>query len=174
MGKNELFIKIHRPIIKLASEIPSKGNYILMGNHPNKNDPQLVASIAPNIIFIDQGNDFNYHGLKKINSNLKLENNCVNNLRESFLALIEGNVLCAFPEGVLNNTDELEPFLIGTMDLAIRSRTTIIPFAITGDYNIFSKNNLTIETGLPFSACDMKKEELEKHLKNEIKILMKR
>ena len=52
MGKSDLFIKIHRPIIELASSIPSEDNLILMGNHPHRLDPLLVSSFFIDLLIV--------------------------------------------------------------------------------------------------------------------------
>ena len=172
MGKSDLFIKIHRPIIELAANIPSKENLILMGNHPHKLDPLLVSSLAPKITIVRNIDEKGSCYYKTINCDLNQKN--MGNLSNLFIALIEENVLCIFPEGEINSSDELKPFQAGAMTLAIKSKSKVMPFAITGDYNLFSKDHLTIRVGESFDAEDMKEEELERYLKNKILELKKK
>ena len=62
----------------------------------------------------------------------------------------------------------------GAMTLAIRSKSKIMPFAITGSYNLFSNDRLTIRVGDAFEIEGMKEKELEKCLKNKILELKKK
>ena len=166
MGKCELFIKIHRPIIKLASEIPSNENLILMGNHPNKLDPMLINSVVSNVIFVKDDSLIKTRLIKTIDCDLKSK--YMGSMAGAFITLIEKNILCIFPEGEINNEDELKPFVPGAMTLATKSKTNIIPFAITGSYNLIKGDKLKISFGDMFSAAGMNNEELEEYLKNKI------
>ena len=96
------------------------------------------------------------------------------NLSNLFIALIENNVLCIFPEGEINDSDELKKFMKGAMTLAVRSKSKIMPFAITGSYNLFTKDRLTIRVGESFETEGMKEKELEGYLKNKILELKKK
>ncbi len=172
MGRKELFVKIHHPIIKLAHEIPSKDNLILMGNHPNKLDPLLLSCLSPNMTFVKQGRDIDYMLLKTVHC--ELEKTQLAGMSQAFISLLEQNVLCLFPEGEINDSDELKPFLPGSMVLAKRSKANIMPFAITGSYNLFKGDRLKINVGEPFVAENMEVDELEECLRNKIYELKKK
>ena len=172
MGRKELFIKIHRPIINLAREIPSRDNLILMGNHPNKLDPLLLSCLSPNMSFIRQGNNIDFMLLKTIDCDLNKTRTA--DISNAFISLLEQNVLCLFPEGEVNNSDELKPFLPGSLVLAKRSRADIMPFAITGSYNLFKGDRLRINVGEPFVADNMEIDELEECIRNKIYELKKK
>lgn len=172
MGRRELFIKIHHPIIKLASKIPSKDNLILMGNHPNKLDPLLLSCLSPNIKFATQGKDKDYMFVKTVDCNLKSTQ--LAHMANAFISLLEQNVMCLFPEGEINSEEELKPFLPGALVLAKRSGAKIMPFAITGSYNLFKNDPLKINVGEPFIANTMDESELDNYLRNKIYELKKK
>lgn len=57
-----------------------------------------------------------------------------------------------FPEGTRNRTkNDLLPFKIGAVYLAKETNATIIPFAISGDFKIRSKNTI-LRFGTPFKV----------------------
>ena len=172
MGKSDLFIKIHRPIIELASSIPSEDNLILMGNHPHRLDPLLVSSLSPKMMVVKNDDEKGSSLYRSINCDLT--KNSMGNLSNLFIALIENNVLCIFREGEINDSDELKKFMKGAMTLAVRSKSKIMPFAITGSYNLFTKDRLTIRVGESFETEGMKEKELEGYLKNKILELKKK
>jgi len=58
------------------------------------------------------------------------------------------------PEAKRNYTDELLlPFKYGTVSMAQKTNSPIVPYAISGDYKLFS-NNLKIVFGEPFYTDD--------------------
>lgn len=172
MGRRELFIKIHRPIIKLASKIPSNDNLILMGNHPNKLDPLLLSCLSPDIRFATQGKDRSYMFVKTVDCDLTSTQ--LAHMANAFISLLEQNVMCLFPEGEINNEEELKKFLPGALILAKRSGAKIMPFAITGSYNIFKREPLRINVGEPFIPTGMDERTLDTYLRNKIYELKKK
>ena len=172
MGRRELFIKIHRPIIKLASKIPSNDNLILMGNHPNKLDPLLLSCLSPDIRFATQGKDRSYMFVKTVDCDLTSTQ--LAHMANAFISLLEQNVMCLFPEGEINNEEELKKFLPGALILAKRSGAKIMPFAITGSYNIFKREPLRINVGKPFIPTGMDERTLDTYLRNKIYELKKK
>ena len=60
---------------------------------------------------------------------------------------LENNkVVAIFPEGTIPKDKKLLPFKYGAVKLAKDTGASIIPFAITGDYKLFS-HNLKIKFG---------------------------
>ena len=172
MGKRDLFIKIHKPMIELANEIPSSDKLILMGNHPNKLDSLLISSLSSDITFVTNPNEKKSLLVKSLDCDLHSKN--MGNLASLYIALLENNVLCIFPEGEINDSDELKPFMPGAMTLAVRSGAKIMPFAITGSYNIFKGDPLKINVGEPFIANIKNTDVFEKVLKKRIIDLKKK
>ena len=86
MGKSDLFIKIHRPIIELASSIPSEDNLILMGNHPHRLDPLLVSSLSPKMMVVKNDDEKGSSLYRSINCDLTKTS--MGNLSNLFIASV--------------------------------------------------------------------------------------
>jgi 1-acyl-sn-glycerol-3-phosphate acyltransferase len=78
-----------------------------------------------------------------------------------------------FPEGTRNKTDAfLLPFKQGTVRMADKTDSYIVPFGLTGDYKFRSKN-LTVRYGEPFKIGEMSIEEANQKLHDEVERLMR-
>lgn len=91
---------------------------------------------------------------------------------EAVRVLREGELINLSPEGTRNRTQELLlSFKYGAVILAMKTKAPIIPYAITGDYRLFS-GNLKIMYGEPFEVSGMKLYEANKELYQRIMDLM--
>ena len=159
------FFKIlYRPKIIGTENIPKTKKIILAGNHTNNFDCVfLMSSTKRNIHFLAKKElfvglkkiIFNNLGLIPVDRNQK-SNNKVLNIAEKYL---ENNlVIGIFPEGTTEKgCGYLLPFKKGTVKLSYDTNTEIIPFKISGEYKLFSKN-LKIIFDKPYKA----KKDLEK------------
>lgn len=87
--------------------------------------------------------------------------------------LKDGGAVGLFPEGTRNKTNEfLLPFKFGAVSMAEKTDSYLVPFGITGDY-VFRSKNLVIRYGKPFKVGDMKLEEANQLLHDEVEALMK-
>ena len=59
------------------------------------------------------------------------------------------------------------------MAIAKKANSQIIPFAIRGEYKIFSKR-LTIEFGKPVDVSQMEKEEANDYIRNQVLQLLRK
>lgn len=66
--------------------------------------------------------------------------------------LKSGEVVCLFPEGKLNNTDELMPFQTSYILMALRGNAPVIPVYIGGGYKLFNRQRIVI--GNPVNLRD--------------------
>ena len=64
-------------------------------------------------------------------------------------------------------TEELLPFKFGAVSMAQKTNATIVPFAVTGDYEI-GNDNLTVRFGEPFKVGNMTLEEANEQLRSKI------
>lgn len=157
-----LFKLLYRPKIVGTENIKSSGGIILAGNHNNNLDGAiLISSTKRNIHFLAKIELFK--GMKKYffdnlglipvdrskRNHKALENACG--------YLKNGKVIGIFPEGTFGR-GKILPFKIGAVRMAYETGCEIVPFAITGDFKIFSKN-LKIEFGKPIK---IKSNDLEK------------
>ena len=157
-----LFKLLYRPKIVGTENIKSSGGIILAGNHNNNLDGAiLISSTKRNIHFLAKIGLFK--GMKKYffdnlglipvdrskRNHKALENACG--------YLKNGKVIGIFPEGTFGR-GKILPFKIGAVKMAYETGCEIVPFAITGDFKIFSRN-LKIEFGKPIK---IKSNDLEK------------
>ena len=140
---------IFNPTINYEEEIPEKENIILAGTHISNFDSLLVATaikrkinfLAKEEIFKGIMNCF-FQNLGCIP--VKRDNHDISCLNKSKELLTNNHCIAIFPEGTINKSSDLIlPFKLGTIFLAKRCKTDIIPFAITGKYRLI-KNNLKI------------------------------
>jgi len=88
--------------------------------------------------------------------------------------LKEGHKLAIFPEGTRNRTEEeLLKFKTGTVRIASKTNSKIVPFAIRGQYKVFRKG-LEIEFEEPININELELEKANKYLKNEVLNILRR
>ncbi len=141
-----LFKLFYRPNIIGKEKIPKNGRIILAGNHKNNFDCVILMSSTKRCIHFLAKDElwkgakkiiFAHMGLIPVNRREKSHHSLV--LAEEYLK--DEHVIGIFPEGTFNRTKEVVmPFKIGAVKMAYDTDTPIIPFTITGDYRIFSKN----------------------------------
>lgn len=155
--KDALLYKITRPIITVLfklfftpkiigkENIPKSGKVILAGNHTSNFDCLLlISSTKRNIHFLAKKELWN--GPKKIIfANMGLipvdRKNKDHQALSSSISYLENNLLIGiFPEGTTEKEGKMLDFKIGTVKMAKDTNSPIVPFIITGNYKLFSKN----------------------------------
>ena len=138
---------LFKPTITYQEEIPTNEKIILAGNHMSNFDPLLLArGVDRQIHFLAKYQLFK-GPLKFLMNNIesipvKRDGNDIESLKRAIDYLKEEKCLGIFPEGTHNKTDNLIlPFKLGTIMIAKRSKSDIIPFSITGNYKLV-KNNI--------------------------------
>ena len=164
-----LFYKIIRPIITLffpllfkpkiigKENIPNTGAVVLAGNHTHIFDCLLLISSTKRCIHFLAKKEL-WSGIKKIFfANLGLipvdrKKKDHRALEEAEKYLNNEKVIGIFPEGTTEKEKgKMLPFKMGTIKMAKDTNTKIVPFAIKGDYKLFSKN-LSIIFGKPIEV----------------------
>lgn len=185
--KDVLFYKIIRPIIKVyfllynpkiigKENIPKEGRIILAGNHNNNYDCLMLISSTKRCIHFLAKEEL-FHGFKKIIfSNLGLipvnrKKKDHRSLNEAIEYLKNEKVIGIFPEGTFGK-GKLLPFKIGAVKMAYDTNTKIVPFAITGDYKLFSKN-LKIIFSKPIEVITNDLEKENEKLREAVESLIK-
>lgn len=147
-----LFKLLYRPKIVGIENIKESGGIILAGNHNNNLDGAiLISSTKRNIHFLAKIElfkgkmkiFFKNFGLIPVDRRKKNHKS----LEMAYEYLKNGKVIGIFPEGTFGK-GKILPFRIGAVKMAYETNSEIVPFAITGDFKIFSKN-LKIEFGKP-------------------------
>lgn len=93
-----------------------------------------------------------------------------NNAVESALSVLKsGGAIGIFPEGTRNRTQDklLLDFKFGTVSMASKTNSYLVPFVVTGDYK-FRSRNLVCRFGKPFLVGDMDLETANKKLYDDM------
>lgn len=149
----------YRPKIYNKELIPKNGPIIIAGNHMHLFDQNLVIISTKRMVHymakIEYFQDkrkawfFKMAGCIPVNRQIKDED-----AKSSAMEVLNNNqALGIFPEGTRNKTEEfLLPFKFGVVSMAQKTGASIVPFAITGKYKVWKKNNLNIRFGKPFKV----------------------
>ena len=164
---------LYNPTTKGTKNIPEKGPIIIVGNHKHAFDPIMVMSNTNRTIhYMAKESLFKgIHGkiLESIGT-IKIHRNKSNPIaiKEAEEILKQGGAVGIFPEGTRNRTNqELLKFRHGAVEIAKKTNTPIIPFAIKGDYKLFKKG-LSIEFGKPINISHKEVEESKNNIRNDV------
>ena len=169
---NKIYV---RPTYEGVSNIPSRGAFILAGNHVHLLDPGPIMSITNRTIhFLAKASlfkfpkslIFNHMGLILVNRN----NKDIDAYSEAVKYLKHGEIIGIYPEGTRERGRGLLPFKKGAVRMSFEAEVPIIPFAIVGKYKPFKKG-LIIRFGKPYVVrkdIDIANEELREIIKKLI------
>lgn len=171
-----LFKLVYTPKIEGKENIPKNGRIILAGNHTNNFDCLLlISSTKRSIHFLAK--DELWHGPKKIifsNMGLIPVNRRQKDPKSIKLAevyLNKDQLIGIFPEGTFGKKKgKVMDFKIGAVKMAHDTNSKIVPFTITGDYKIFSRN-LKIKFLNPITIKDnltLENEKLRNIIRKEV------
>lgn len=170
---------LYRPQFLGTENIPEDGAIIFAGNHVHAFDPIMVMTSTKRIVHYMAKEDLfkGVHGwiFRKIGL-IPVHRSKSNPLAvmEAERILENGGAVGIFPEGTRNRTEaELLPFRKGTVLIAQKTGSKVIPFAIKGEYKLFKKS-ITIEYGKPIELSNLDKIEANEELKNEVLKLIRK
>ena len=175
-----IFKFLFRPVIVNASNIPGDGSAIIAGNHKNALDPILVDVCTKRVVCTlakkslhDGVFGFFFRAVGSIPVDTKAKSGSNKGaMDEAINKLSEGCLINLSPEGTRNRTsDLLLPFKYGAVSMAKKTGCVIVPYSITGEYKLFSKN-LKIVFGKPIDICGLEIDKANEKLFNSIKKLM--
>ncbi len=147
---------IYRPRIIGSENIPESGSVIIAGNHKHAFDPLLIDISTKRIVrtlakkeLHDGAFGFIFKSTGTIPVDLHSSRN--KEALESAIEVVKnGGAVNLSPEAKRNYTDELLlPFKYGAVCISKRTGAPIVPYSITGEYKLFSKN-LKICFGKPY------------------------
>ncbi|MDO5554691.1 MAG: lysophospholipid acyltransferase family protein [Planctomycetia bacterium] len=107
-------------------------------------------------------------------------------IKECLRRLNNGEVVLIFPEGARSETGELQPFRTGYINLAIKTKSTIVPTAIAGAYEVFPRGKkfpsffgrpVRVEYGKPITPDDyasMSEAELHALVESKVREIFER
>lgn len=168
-----IFKMLFTPKIIGNENIPKEGRVVIAGNHTHIFDCVLLMSctkreihfLAKKELFTGiKGIIFNNLGLIPVDR----QNKSPKSLSQAKEYLNDDKVIGIFPEGTTRKKkDTLLPFKLGAVKMAIDTNSKIVPFAITGEYKIFSKT-LKITFGNPITIKDKDLEAENNNLRNTV------
>lgn len=184
--KKYLLYRIGRPIIKVfmktvykievinSDNIPKNGRCILAGNHTNYFDaPLLISSTKRPIRFMAKKEI--HKGIMKYiltsSGTIPVDRSKKDESAksEAIKALKQDELICLFPEGTINRTDDIiMPFKYGAVSFADKTDSPIVPFIIKGEYKRFKKS-VKIKFLRPYKLKTSNLEEENKILMNKVK-----
>lgn len=170
---------LYRPKVIGKENIPEDGAIIFAGNHRHAFDPVVVMTHTKRFVhYMAKESLFKgFHGFLFKQIGLIKVYRTRNNPEaiESAVELLKnGGTLGIFPEGTRNRTnEELLKFKHGAVTIAKQSGSKIVPFAIKGEYKVFS-NKLIIEFGKPIDVSNMETEKANDYIRNEVLNLLRK
>lgn len=163
---------LYWPVIIGNDNIPKKGRCVLAGTHIYDFDPILImASTKRNVYFIAKKelHDGKFGFIFKAAGTIPVDRSKKNpNARiKAEEALNNGKIIGIFPEGTtIKKKGELLPFKYGAVSIAKKTNSKIVPFAIIGEYKLFSKIKIVFDKPIDISKLDL--EEANKLLREKI------
>lgn len=170
---------LYRPKAIGIENIPDDGAVIFAGNHRHAFDPVVVMTHTKRVVhYMAKETLFKgLHGIlfKKIGLIKVYRTKSNPEAIQSAVELLKsGGTLGIFPEGTRNRTDkELLKFKHGAVTIAKQSNSKIVPFAIKGEYKLFS-NKLIIEFGKPINVSNMELDTANEYIRNEVLNLLRK
>ncbi|MFW5648342.1 MAG: lysophospholipid acyltransferase family protein [Candidatus Alkaliphilus sp. MAG34] len=149
---------VYRIEIRGKEYIPKEGRGVVSSNHFSLMDPIVIAALLPRKV--------NYMGKEELFSN-RLFASILNKLgvfpvkrggadigavKTALKILNNGEIFGIFPEGTRSKQGEILKAKPGLAMVAIKTKSPVIPVAITGNYKPFSKIKIMI--GKPIDLSD--------------------
>jgi 1-acyl-sn-glycerol-3-phosphate acyltransferase len=129
------------------NNMPEKGGVVVISNHQSHFDPPLIAAgLRRRLNFLARKSLFRFKPfawLIDLLDAIPLDKEGIGfeGIKESLKRLRGGEMVLVFPEGERTWDGEIAPFLQGSLVLAQRSKATILPTALNGCYDAWSRTN---------------------------------
>ncbi len=174
------FTIFHRWEITGRNNIPDSGPLLVMANHTSNFDPPVLGcALKKRVYFLGKKELFNNLLFKWIFNNLgviPIERGKpdISAIKKVFKTLKDNKMLVLFPEGTRNRSGKLGEAKAGSIMIALKSKTPILPVGIK---NIRKKGeNTQISIGKPFKLdkfydkklSDKEKKEAGNYIMNKI------
>lgn len=150
-GIIRIFLKINvylflHPKVKGREHISKEGSIVLAGNHTSWLAPLLLIAVVPRKVHFlakielfkgIEGFVVRQMGCIPVNRKIH-DKDSLKNAKEE---LRMGEVIGIFPEGTINRSDDIVmPFKIGAVKMSSDTDSILVPFIITGKYNIIGRS----------------------------------
>ena len=127
------------------NNLPESGSAILISNHQSHYDPPLLAvGLRRRLNFLARKSLFKFKpfawSIDMLDA-IQLETNGIGfaGIKESIKRLKNGEIILVFPEGARTWDGNIAPFLQGSLVLAQRTKSAILPAAVCGAYEAFPR-----------------------------------
>ena len=136
----------YHPKIIGKEKIPKDGPLIFVGNHKHVMDQNAVILSCKRPVrylakkeYFDGKTAWFFKASGCISVDRSIHDKVAQ--EEALNELREGGCIGLFPEGTRNKTDKfLLPFKFGAVSMAKKTKATLVPFGVSGDYKFRSKN----------------------------------
>jgi 1-acyl-sn-glycerol-3-phosphate acyltransferase len=166
----------HHTVVRRRSTLPRQGAAILVCNHTSGLDPFILQSVLGRIVIWMMARE--YYDIKAMTWFFRAidaipvdrDGRDMASVRSGLRALKEGRVLGIFPEGRIEETNELLPFQTGVAMMAIRTGVPVYPAFLDGTQRnktmvqaFLRPNRVTVAFGpaVDFDRSDTSREGLE-------------
>lgn len=154
--------------------IPKDGPVIIVGNHVNNLDPcNVIISTKRMVSFLAKSELFSpWYGFIFRNAKC-ISVDCDHKSHDSTVEAINrlkmGEAVGLFPEGAVKKDDSivLQPFKNGAIKMAKETNCLIVPFAITGEYKLFT-GKIKVVYSKPINVTKMSYKDANKLLYDTI------
>jgi 1-acyl-sn-glycerol-3-phosphate acyltransferase len=139
------FMIFYRARFYGQNNLPESGAVVLISNHQSHYDPPLIAvGLHRRLNFLARKTLFKFKPFAWIIDMLDaipLDINGIGfaGIKESIKRLKNGEIILVFPEGARTWDGKIAPFLQGSLVLAQRTQSAILPAAICGAYEAFPR-----------------------------------
>ncbi|MBR3211054.1 MAG: 1-acyl-sn-glycerol-3-phosphate acyltransferase [Bacilli bacterium] len=159
---------LYPPKVKGRENIPKEGPVVLAGNHTKWLDPVTLCAVVKKrqVHFLAKKELFHgfylliMKGVGAIPVDRSIHDHGA--LVYAIQGLKRGLTIGIFPEGTINRTDDvIMPFKMGAVKMAQEANAPIVPFVITGKYQLFRRGE-TIEFLKPMEVGEQLEEANQK------------
>lgn len=168
------FYSLYRLKVYGTENIPAQGAVILCSNHISLLDPPIVGTpLQRKVHYMAKAELFNIPILGRLISNfgafpVKRGGVSRESIRHCLALLADGKVLGVFPEGTRHNKSGKGQK--GAASLALKSKATVIPVAIIGQYKLFRPMKLVY--GEPIDLSDYAHDSSSQGLEHVTELIM--
>ena len=158
---------VYRVEVEGIENIPDNEGVIICGNHIHALDaPILIIMNKRQVCFMAKEElfkNFIFKGIAKLYGIIPVNRGRRDTeaIKKALVVLKEKNVLGIYPEGTRNGLEKGVKPKNGAVNIAIRTKTKIVPFAVKGDFKPFKKVKYTFGEPMDFSGYKEKAHDKE-------------
>jgi 1-acyl-sn-glycerol-3-phosphate acyltransferase len=144
--------------IRGRERIDPDTTYVFVANHLSLLDILVLFRLFTHFKWVSKLENFNVPFIgwnMRLNGYIPLRRGDKESVRKmmaaSMRALESGSSIMMFPEGTRSRTGELQPFKPGAFDLALRTRSPILPIVVEGTHHALPKRGFVLRGRHPIN-----------------------